>query len=211
MATINIPIVGGSGYYQVEQAAIECPYCHSTIVPRYLVYHDSTVYAECPNTNCQKHLVLLEYSTCVFDEVQRGFAPSSKTFSDTINLISPDFQSIYNEAFYAEQIGLNQICGVGYRKSLEFLIKDYLISNTEDELYKENIKSKFLSNCIQEDIVDKNIKNVAKRAVWLGNDETHYVRKWADKDVSNLKQLIDLTVRWIENEVETKKIIEEMN
>lgn len=86
-----------------------------------------------------------------------------------------------------------------------------MISNTEDEAVKERIKNKFLSNCIQEDIVDNNIKNVAKRAVWLGNDETHYVRKWADKDVSNLKHLIDLTVRWIENEVETKKIIDEMS
>ena len=210
MATINIPAIGG-GTHRVDQATIECPYCHSNIVPEYLAYHNYTVFAECPNTKCRKHLVLLEQPSYNFVEVQKGYSPSSKVFSDTINTISAEFQTIYNEAFYAEQLGLNQICGVGYRKSLEFLIKDYLISNTEDEAVKERIKNKFLSNCIQEDIVDNNIKNVAKRAVWLGNDETHYVRKWADKDVSNLKHLIDLTVRWIENEVETKKIIDEMS
>lgn len=55
-----------------------------------------------------------------------------------------------------------------------------------------------------------NIKNVAKRAAWLGNDETHYVRKWASKDVTNLKQLIELVVRWIENEVETERVLQEM-
>ena len=61
-----------------------------------------------------------------------------------------------------------------------------------------------------DDVADERIKTVAKRAVWLGNDETHYVRKWNNKDVSNLKQLIDLTVRWIENEEETKKLLEDM-
>jgi hypothetical protein len=51
---------------------------------------------------------------------------------------------------------------------------------------------------------------MAKRCVLLGNDETHYVRKWLEKDVTSPKQLIDLTVRWIENEVETKRILEDM-
>ena len=54
------------------------------------------------------------------------------------------------------------------------------------------------------------IIEVAKRAVWLGNDETHYVRVWADKDVNNLKHLIDLTIRWIENEIETERVLQEM-
>lgn len=28
-----------------------------------------------------------------------------------------------------------------------------------------------------------------ERAAWLGNDETHYVRKWPEKDVKDLKSL----------------------
>lgn len=107
-------------------------------------------------------------------------------------------------------MNLDQICGVGYRKALEFLIKDYLISKETDDQVKDNIKNKFLNNCIQENVQNDNIKNVAKRAVWLGNDETHYIRQWADKDVNNLKQLIDLTVRWIENEIETERVLQEM-
>ena len=59
-------------------------------------------------------------------------------------------------------------------------------------------------------IDDSNIKNVAKRAVWLGNDETHYIRKWEDKDLSFLTKLIDLTIHWIEAEELTKTMIEEM-
>lgn len=94
---------------------------------------------------------------------------------------------------------------------MEYLIKDYLLSKETDEQVIENIKKKFLSNCIQENVQNDNIKNVAKRAVWLGNDETHYVRQWEDKDVQYLKKLIDLTVRWIENEIETEQVLQEIN
>ena len=69
---------------------------------------------------------------------------------------------------------------------------------------------KFLNNCIQDNVQNENIKNVAKRAVWLGNDETHYIRKWADKDVNHLKQLIELTIKWIESEVETERVLQEI-
>ena len=135
--------------------------------------------------------------------------PSKRSFSDIIKEVSPDFEKIYNQAYYAEQFSLDQICGVGYRKALEFLIKDYLMLDKDDS-GKEVIKNKFLNNCIREDVSDNRIKEVAKRAVWLGNDETHYARKWAEKDVSNLKSTIDLTVRWIENEIETKRLLEDM-
>ena len=67
-----------------------------------------------------------------------------------------------------------------------------------------------MGSCINEDVSDERIKQVAKRATWLGNDETHYVRKWEDKDVKDLVSLIDLTIRWIESEIETKKLLESM-
>ena len=89
--------------------------------------------------------------------------------------------------------------------------QDYLLSKETDEQVIENIKKKFLNNCIQENVQNDNIKNVAKRTVWLGNDETHYVRQWEDKDVQYLKKLIDLTVRWIENEIETEQVLQEIN
>lgn len=34
--------------------------------------------------------------------------------------------------------------------------------------------------------------------MWLGNDETHYVRRWEEKDLSDLKRLISMTVSWID-------------
>jgi hypothetical protein len=103
---------------------------------------------------------------------------------------------------------LLEICGVGYRKSLEFLIKDYLIKL--DSTKEAEIKIKFLGKCIEEDIKNENIKNVAKRATWLGNDETHYLKKWEGKDLQDLKNLIDLTVHWLEMEDLTQKAIDDM-
>ena len=35
------------------------------------------------------------------------------------------------------------------------------------------------------------IKNLAKSVAWLGNDETHYVRKHTDKDLEDLKEFLD--------------------
>ena len=59
-------------------------------------------------------------------------------------------------------------------------------------------------------VEDANIKACAKRAVWLGNDETHYVKKWGDKDISDLKVLIKLTVGWVQNCILTQQYIADM-
>lgn len=196
---------------KVTQYAIECPFCHSKVNPNYLCLDERSIYASCPNSMCKKHFVLSQDRDGRFVIVEPNACPKNKVFSEIVNSISPQFVSIYNQAYHAEQMRLDQICGVGYRKALEFLIKDYLISKETDEQVVENIKKKFLGNCIQENVQNDNVKNVAKRAVWLGNDETHYVRQWEDKDVQYLKKLIDLTVRWIENEIETEHVLQEMN
>jgi hypothetical protein len=51
---------------------------------------------------------------------------------------------------------------------------------------------------------------VASRAAWLGNDETHYLRTWEDKDLTDLKKLIELTVQWIEIEELARDVVVDM-
>ena len=99
---------------------------------------------------------------------------------------------------------------MGFRKALEFLVKDYLISKEADRARHEDIKRKLLGACIADDVADDRIKTVAARAAWLGNDETHYVRRWQDHDITDLKRLIDLTVKWIEMELETEEALASM-
>lgn len=96
------------------------------------------------------------------------------------------------------------ICGVGYRKALEYLVKDYIISEhpTEADAVK-GIHS--ITRCINEYINDSDIKEMAERAIWLGTDETHYVKRWENKDIQDLKNLIGLTVLFISMKVKAKR------
>ncbi|MFD5853880.1 hypothetical protein ACFWGC_27580 [Cytobacillus pseudoceanisediminis] len=103
-----------------------------------------------------------------------------KDFPEGVQKLSPNFITIYNQAHHAEQEGLELICGVGYRKALEYLIKDFIL-----ELYPEDapkIQQMPLQQCVQKFISEPIIKDMAERAIWLGNDETHYIRKWNDKN-----------------------------
>lgn len=123
---------------------------------------------------------------------------------EEIKVYSESFVRIYNQALQAEKTGLDEICGLGYRKAFEFLIKDYLLLNKESTFHTNIINSK-LQSCIKDYIEDSNIKLIAERAVWLGNDHTHYIVKWKDKTLNDLKDLIHITTEWIVLTEKTKK------
>ncbi|MEO6524671.1 MAG: hypothetical protein ABIN91_23505 [Mucilaginibacter sp.] len=192
----------------------ECPFCHKSITPTAKSGHigkELQVLMLCPNNSCKNSFIGYYNSVGVsgyrFIHSSKGEIVKSQ-FTKIINEISPNFSIIYNQSFYAEQENLLEICGVGYRKALEFLIKDYLVSKDPDN--KDKIEVKLLGRCIDEHITDNNIKTVAKRAAWLGNDETHYIRKWEGKNLNDLKKLIQLTIHWIEMEALTKSFEVEM-
>lgn len=118
-----------------------------------------------------------------------------ETFEEVLATLSPQFVKIYNQSLAAESSNLDEIAGIGYRKALEFLIKDFAIHITPDD--EEKIKSMKLSGCIKNYISDPIIKTLAERSVWLGNDETHYVRKHTSLDIDDMKRFIKATVYFI--------------
>lgn len=128
-----------------------------------------------------------------------------KEFDDRISAVSPDFVEIYNQALAAEASGLDQISGIGYRKALEFLIKDYLINKTPDDA--EVIKKMELGNCIANKVSNDNLKAVASRSTWLGNDQTHYVQSFEEYDISDMKRFINAVVYWISMELITAEAL----
>lgn len=192
----------------------KCPYCHTKITPRkYTGYLNKEVLENiyvCSNDECQRTFIGIYErvnNSYFFDKTTVGnFKP--RFFSDNIKDLSPNFVEIYNQALTSENYNLSHISGIGYRKALEFLIKDYLITKHPEKT--EKIKSKFLGKCIKDDVANQNLKDIAERAVWLGNDETHYVRKWETKDISDLKKLIDVSIHWIEMELLTEQYKSEM-
>lgn len=116
-------------------------------------------------------------------------------FSDNIHNLSPMFVSLYNQAAQAEtKIEINGLAGIGYRKALEYLIKDYLIKMKHQD--KDAIIKMDLGNCVNK--LDGQIKNIAKASIWIGNDETHYFRKNPEYDIEDLKSFINTLIHFIE-------------
>jgi len=138
--------------------------------------------------------------------VQLTFQPSE--IQPKVREISPSFESTLSQSNSAESMGLDEIADVGYKKALEFLIKDYCVHRTPAET--ENIRSSSLGVVIDRYVDDQNLKACAKRAAWLGNEETHYVRKWEDKDITDLKVLIRLSCGWVSNNILTERYMAEM-
>ncbi|HDV8360061.1 TPA: DUF4145 domain-containing protein [Bacillus cereus] len=193
----------------------KCPFCQHIVSPVLILEYDNhpnkSLICGCPDKECGK-LYMAEYKLGDFRDYHLKavypYITEIQEFSKEIETLSSSFVEIYNQAYKAEQAGLDLICGVGYRKALEFLVKDYAIKlHPADE---DNIKKKFLKPCITAYIAHPKVASLAERAVWLGNDETHYVRKWEGKDVQDLKLLIKLTVSYIDMELLTEQIELEM-
>jgi hypothetical protein len=107
-----------------------------------------------------------------------------------ISELSPSFVKIIAQAQSAEDQGLDEIAGPGFRKALEFLIKDFAVSLTSDGEAKNEIRRAPLNTVITKYLSGDKLPVVSKRAAWLGNDETHYERRWVGKDLQDLKKLI---------------------
>lgn len=119
-------------------------------------------------------------------------------FTHNICELSPRFVDIYHQSEDAENAGLTEVCGMGYRKSLEFLIKDFLIHQEHEQ--KEQVPTITLSAAINL-LENKSLKTLALRCAWLGNDESHYVRKHENYSVSDLKTFILAAVAYVDSEL----------
>ena len=193
----------------------KCPICNSSIAPvekSKFFNSDSKMYFfmfECPA--CNKGFIT-HYNYTNERKIKNDISynmlklvnsypkvPELHQFDENIKKLSSNFCEIFNQAYVAEQMNLNEIGGIGYRKALEFLIKDYCIDKNKEQ--EEKIKKEPLSQVITNYILSDKIKNLAKASIWIGNDETHYVRKYEDKDIKDLKRFISATVAYITYEL----------
>ena len=209
-----------------DEVPNECPLCHYAMDPRFLtgVIREAQpmgravieLIFQCPRKDCL-HAFIGRYDGYYDRNVNDHtlFLRASTPFNavlpeqpEDVAALSPQFVAIYGEASIAEARDLKQVAGCGYRKALEFLIKDFCVAENPKE--EAAIKSQALGKVIEERIAEPTIKAMAKRATWLGNDETHYVRVGGEKDITDLKALINLTVNWINTHLLTKKYVENM-
>jgi hypothetical protein len=214
---------GGASKIRLTSVPDVCPQCQRSIHPKPIFCallaerSLSQMIYRCPHQGCQE-LFIASYrytSRSGSGGPEYGLihvapiAPHKGSFSETIKDLSPTFVEIYDQAISAESNNLNQLVGIGLRKAIEFLIKDFSCSQHPDK--DDEIRSTWLGTCISNYINDTNVKECSRRAAWLGNDETHYTRRWDDRDIDDLKLLVKLTVNWIENVLLTQKYISEMS
>lgn len=212
---------------EIDQFPDKCPVCKNGGKQKFLVGYYS---APAPGRLWTSFLCPINACSAIYSAVYYNLLRSRKDmgwtlyeatllstqspvkFSDEILHCSPRFCKIYTESDCAEKNGLSEIAGPGFRKSLEILIKDYLITSVyvNDIEMSKKIKGLYLSNCIVEHISNPELKDCAERATWLGNDETHYVKIWDEKDLKDLILLINITVAWIEMQIRTNRYRNDM-
>lgn len=211
---------GQDEHFSIDTPPDRCPQCHTAVHPKLLSQHLSPdKYSAfltylCTSRKCLRPFVATYRRASPHGNnfTLRSTAPRTailSQFPELIKQVSPTFCDIYGQVENAKADGLDQLVGIGLRKALEFLVKDF--SKSESPEAAADIERMQLGKCIDTYVSDQNVLQCAKRAAWLGNDETHYIRKWTDKDVSDLYLLVRLTVNWIDNHMLTKKYISEMS
>jgi hypothetical protein len=225
----QISVENGTAHAAYDRKPDICPACHrhAHINPMFPQGHISPQDAKgsvsaklqivfsCPSHSCGT-LFIAEYLNAKTPgggwiySLNRLFPVTFKKYEATeaVAKISPNFVVIFNQAQQAENEGLEEVAGIGFRRALEFLVKDYCI--LKDPSNSDDIKKKFLGRCIADHMSDQRIKACAERATWLGNDEAHYIRRWSKMDITDLKKLIELTTHWITSEHLTEEYLKEM-
>ena len=188
-----ISVIGDDFHNQsVLYIAFKCPICQNVFFGKYFL--DDIPFVEFHNYAFYPSEIIGGHSI-------------KKSFPTTITELSSDFVKIYNDAYGAEQQGLESVVGIGYRLAFEHLIKDFCVSIMPDE--RVSILKKSLSSCIQ-DYLDEDIKQITNRAAWLGNDFAHYESKHPDFNVNDLKVIIDICVSKLDARIMEKQYIEKI-
>ena len=192
----------------VDALPSECPQCHNKIAAvrqSTVLWSDALqwqVVFSCPSCKALFIAYYREYQY-VEENVLSALlpqAPPANSFG-LLDSLSPLGITTYNQASAAESYGLNEIAGMGYRKALEFFVKDFCIAEhpaDADAIRKQHK----LGIVIDKYVDDRKLQAAAKMTAWLGNDETHYERRWTDKDIKDLKNLLRITIGSINEALE---------
>jgi hypothetical protein len=188
----------------------ECPECGKQIIPivhtQFTKNTNSYVFLECPNASCGIGFVYdfsLHYRAAnnhyySFNRLVKGSLKKSIQ-NERIERLSPSFVSVYTQSEHAEGFGLYQICGAGYVKALEHLIKDFLVYQTPSG--ESLFRKASLGQCISEFVDNERIRATAKIAYWIQNEDQNPNRVWRERELKDVKSLINLTTNWIDMEL----------
>lgn len=200
-----------------------CPMCHKAGKPEYangcLIRSFNNgekplIFVVWYCTHCKRYYVSLYHMKSSLQNTELDtLYPYPKEFDEQtvpqkVKETYPNFYKIYAEACECERQGLLSISGTGYRKALEFLVKDYL--QKEQHLSETEVGDCRLEKCCKK-IEFEDIRILANAATWLGNDETHYIVKHPEQDLKQMKKFLIALISSINNKYEISKAKELLN
>jgi hypothetical protein len=130
-----------------------------------------------------------------------GITPKciSSFHDSTIEEISPRFIEMYNQSLHAKDNNNLNLAAIGYRAALEILVKDYAIKELQKS--PEEVIKKSLFSAISEYLSAENLIKTADVIRILGNDHTHYERKYPELDFNLLQAYMEIFINLVKTQL----------
>lgn len=181
-----------------------CPFCgygtDATLAQKdfYPFNEINILVATCNCTSCGKTFFFAtEYSK---DREYTPITIPSMSYTpytnEILSSISERFINMYNQALQAEFVDNIELAAIGYRSALEILVKDYAINELGKD--SDEVSKKSLCNAIGEYLNQQDLVATADVIRILGNDYTHYKRKFPEHDFDLLKGYMNIFLKQIE-------------
>lgn len=186
---------------------IVCPNCNASLQPiikdnRLLTFGENCLLVisyigNCCNTPFYASYKYKEAQTTLLDVYPHL---KSITLPEKIQELSPRFTNLYEQSYTAEQNGHIELAGSGYRNSIEILIKDFAIQKLNAP--KDEVCKMSLYDAIGTYLKEVNIETSAADVIRvLGNDYTHYQRKYDDIDFIVVKKYLEIFIQQIDTKL----------
>ncbi len=159
-----IPINNETTFFTLAQ---KCAFCDGTFVATYVIKNKATTFL--------------------------SSFPVIKDESDVDHILagcSPRFADLYKQSYMCYTNQQFDLAAMGFRSALECLVKDFAIEFLN--IPKDEVIKKSLFQAIAEYLKDVELVKSADVVRMLGNDYTHYQRKFTDHDIETLKDYMDI-------------------
>jgi hypothetical protein len=193
-----------AGHFEAS-VPIKCPHCGFFMDPiqqsiSSVAYNGGTLFTVVFSSSCCHKSFFANYLVLKSSANLINMHPTEMpfVFPEAIRKISPRFVYLYNQAYSAEQLNHFELAGAGYRNAMEVLIKDFAIT-VLNEPESEVAKTR-LFDSISKYLKEFNSSSVAANVSrLLGNDYTHYERRYSHVDFDTLKRYLHVFIDSIEN------------